>query len=267
MFPLKTATFPANAADLQARLNESLREVFNLSRDPVELNDAAYPHLSEMRVSLDGAELAGRPPAPPRVSGQAVAALTVDSFSATGSRVSVGPAAVDFALQAKALELHRANDEQGNVVLLLQNAAEGQIEISTSTSGLQALIAEVASAEAGKHGVSVDNVQLSLRSSGPRSLAAEVRLRGRKLFMSAALRITGQLDIDHELNARLSGLDCTGEGAIASIACGFLKPELQKMEGRVFPMMSLPLGQVRLRDVRIVTGERLSVSAEFGSAP
>jgi hypothetical protein len=29
--------------------------------------------------------------------------------------------------------------------------------------------------------------------------------------------------------------------------------------------MSLPLGEVRLRDVRLAVGERLSVTAEFGS--
>ena len=85
--------------------------------------------------------------------------------------------------------------------------------------------------------------------------------------MSAALRIIGQLDLDEKLNAKISGLDCTGEGAIASVACGVLKPHLQKIDGREFPLMSLPLGEVRLRDVRIAVGDKLSVTAEFGSAP
>jgi hypothetical protein len=266
MFPLNTAIFPADAAQLAARLNGSLRDVFRLRTDPVTLRELSYPHLAEMNVALDGAKLEGRPPAPPRVSGESVPALSVDSFIASGSRVSVGPAAVDFSLRAKGLNLHRAQDRQGNIVLLLHNAAEGRIEISTSVADLEALIAEVASAEAGKHGVSIDKVQLSLASSGPRSLAAEVRLRGRKLFISASLRITGRVDLDDDLNATLSGLDCTGEGAIASVACGFLKPQLQKLDRRVFPLMSLPLGEVRLRDVRIAAGENLSVTAEFGSA-
>ena len=77
--------------------------------------------------------------------------------------------------------------------------------------------------------------------------------------MSAALRITGAVDLDDELNARISELDCTGDGAIASVACGILKPQLQQLNGRVFPLMSLPLGEVRLRDVRIMAGEKLSV--------
>jgi hypothetical protein len=84
--------------------------------------------------------------------------------------------------------------------------------------------------------------------------------------MSAALRITGQLDLDEKLTAKISGLDCTGDGAIASIACGVLKPHLQKIDGREFPLMSLPLGEVRLRAVQISVEDKLIVTAEFGSA-
>jgi hypothetical protein len=91
-------------------------------------------------------------------------------------------------------------------------------------------------------------------------------LRAKKLFLSTSLRITGQLDLDEELNARISGLDCTGDGAIASVACGVLKPHLQKLERREFPLMSLPMGEVRLRDVRIAVGDKLSITADFGAA-
>jgi hypothetical protein len=266
MFPLKTNTLPDSAADLARQLNESLRGLFQLANDPVTIQEVSYPHLARLEVCLDGAQLAGSPPPVPSVGTERSPALTVDSFRANGSPVAVGPAKVDFALEAKKLQLHRASDAQGNVVLVLHNAADGRIEVSASPSDIEALIAEVARTEAGKHGVSIDNVQLALRSNSPRSLAAEVRLRAKKLFLSTTLRITGQVDLDQALNAKLSGLDCTGEGAMASLACGVLKPHLEKMNGREFPLMSLPLGEVRLRDVRIVAGDKLSVSAEFGSA-
>jgi hypothetical protein len=149
---------------------------------------------------------------------------------------------------------------------MLHSAADGRIEVSASAADLEALIAEVAKTEAAKHGVGIDNVQLSLRSNSPRSLAAEVRLRAKKLFLSTSLRITGQVDLDEELNAKISGLDCTGEGAMGGIACGILKPHLEKINGRKFSLMSLPLGDVRLRDVRIAAGTKLSITAEFGSA-
>jgi hypothetical protein len=189
----------------------------------------------------------------------------IDSFRVTASPFSVGPASVDFQLNAQGVALHRAHDRNGQLLLLLHNAADGRVEISLPVSDLEALIAEVAKAEAGRHGVNIDSVQLTLRARDARSLAAEVRLRAKKLFVSASIRITGQLDLDGQLNAKISGLDCSGEGAIASVACGVLKPHLQKLDGREFSLMSLPLGEVRLRDVRIAVEDRLSVTAEFGT--
>jgi hypothetical protein len=220
----------------------------------------------ELNVSLDGAELRGQPPAIPSLSNDPTPALDLDSLKIDAAGLSIGPAAIDLSLSATAVSLDQARNSQGNVLLLLHNAANGHIEISTSPSDLEALIAEVAKTEAAKHGVTIDGVQLILRSKSSRSLAAEVRLRAKKLFLSASMKITGQLDLDEELNARVSGLDCTGDGAIASVACGVLKPHLQKIDGREFPLMSLPLGEVRLRDVQVAVGDKLSVTAEFGSA-
>jgi hypothetical protein len=266
MFPLQTANFPSNSADLARLLNKSLRDLFDLARDPVEVRDVSYPHLAELIVCLDGAQLRGQPPSMPSLAGKPVSALTVDSFRASGTGISVGPAAIDFLLKAQNFDLHRAPDADGNVVLVPQKAAHGRIAVSASPSDLEMLIAEVAKAEAGKHGVTIDSVQLSLRSNSPRSLAAEVRFRAKKLFLGASIRITGQVDLDEALNAKISGLDCIGDGALAGIACGVLRPHLQKLDGRDFPLMSLPLGEIRLRDVRIAAGDKLSVTAEFGSA-
>lgn len=265
MFPLKTAHFPSNAADLARLLNKSLRDVFSLSQDSVELRDLTYPHLADLFVALDGAQLRGQPPSIASLAGGPVPALTVDSFRASGRGMSVGPAAIDFLLEAQDLALNRAPDREGDIVLVPHKAGRGRIEVSVSPSDVEALIAEVAKSEAGKHGVTIDSVQLSLRSNNPRSLAAEVRLRAKKLFLSASIRITGQVDLDDALSAKVSGLDCTGDGALAGIACGVLKPQLQKLNGREFPLMSLPLGEIRLRDVRIAAGDKLSVTAELGS--
>src|SRR5205085_4165977 len=177
MFPLNTDIFPATAAELERLLNESLHHLFDLARQPVELREKAYPHLDSLSISLDGAGVRQRPPAIPSLNTKPMPALTVDSFRAGGSGMSVGPAAIDFGLDARVLQLHQATDRQGHIVLLLQNAAEGHVHISAALSDLEALIAEVVKSEAGKHGVNVDNVRLSLRSRSPRSLATEVRLR------------------------------------------------------------------------------------------
>src|SRR2546423_1487320 len=124
MFPLNTDTFPASAAELKRLLNESLHQLFNLARDPVELREKSYPHLDSLSISLDGAEVRPRPPAIPSLRSEPAPALTVDSFRAAGAAMNVGPASIDFALDARGLQLHHATDRQGHIVLLLQNAAE-----------------------------------------------------------------------------------------------------------------------------------------------
>lgn len=264
MLLLKTAIFPSSSAELTQLLNESLRQTFIVNADPVSVHEATYPHLQELCICLDGARLRDNPPRPSSVSGTATPALEVDRFTLNASALSLGPATVDASLSARSVQFAQARNGDDEVVLSIENAADGRIEISASPSDFEALIAKVAKSEAGKHGVTIDSVQLKLQSKSSHSLGAEVRLRARKLFLTASIQITGQLELDEELNARISGLDCTGDGAIATLACGVLKPHLQKLDGREFPLMSLPLGEIRLRDVQVAVRDKLSITAEFG---
>jgi hypothetical protein len=266
MLSLHTAIFPSSAAELTRLLNDSLRQIFYVDADPVTIRDDSYPHLTELSISLDGARLRDNPPRSSPVAAATTPALQVDQLKLNVTMLSLGPAVLDASLFARAVEFAQARNGDGEIVLSIENAAEGKIEISASPSDLEALIAKVAKSEAAKHGFTIDSVQVKLRSKSARSLAAEVRLRARKLFLTASIRITGQLDLDKELNATISGLDCSGGGAIAALACGVLKPHLQKLDGREFPLMSLPLGEIRLRDVQLTVRDKVSVTAEFGFA-
>ena len=64
------------------------------------------------------------------------------------------------------------------------------------------------------------------------------------------------------VNRSISSAGDTGP----EVACGILQPYLQKADGREFPLMSLPLGEIQLRDVRVAVSDKLSVTAEFGGA-
>jgi hypothetical protein len=266
MFPLYTATFPSSASDLERLLNHSLQRIFSVEAEPVSIRDASYPHLEEIRVSLDGARLRSNPPRTPSVSDKISTALQVDRLSLSALALSVGPATIDLSLTARTVNFAEGRDSDEQVVLSLENAADGKMELSIAQTDLEALIAKLAQNQASKQGITIDGVQLKLRQESAHSLAAEVHLRARKLFLSASIRVTGQLDLDDQLNLRISDLNCTGDGGTATLACGILKPYFQKIDGREFPLMSLPLGEIRLRDVRLTVGGKLFVTAEFGSA-
>jgi hypothetical protein len=265
MFPLYTATFPSSAADLEKQLNRSLERIFSVEADPVSVRDASYPHLEEIRVSLDGARLRPEPPRPPITAGEISSALEIDQLTVNASPLALGSVALNLSISAREVELGQGKDANGQIVLSPESAADGNIEISLRKTDLEALVAKLAKNQAGKQGITIDGVQLTLRQENVHSLAVELRLRARKLFLSAALRVTGQLDLDDQLNLKVSHLKCAGDGGMATLACGILKPYLQRIDGREFPLMSLQLGKVHLRDVRLTVGDNLAITAEFGS--
>ena len=127
------------------------------------------------------------------------------------------------------------------------------------------MIAELAKGEAAKQGVAVESVALNVKQHGARSIAAEVRLRARKLFLSATLQIDGELDIDERFNATISGLKCTGSGALGTLACGVLGPHLERLNQRSFSLLALPLGEIQIREIQLTAGETIAVNATFQS--
>lgn len=265
MFPLYSKSFPADAIALASVLNDSLKRAFSGAANPVSVRDDAYPKLAEIRITLDGAELRANPPRPPVVSGSGKPALHLAELHIHGNELSIGPGIADLRLGARDVRLNQVSDAKGDIVLVLQSAADGEVEISAAKDQVENAIATVAKAEARAHGVMIDQVQLNVRPRGERSIDGEVQLRAKKLFFSTVIRIAGKLDLDEELNAKVSGLTCSGDGAIGALACGVLAPHLEKLNGRSFPLMALPLGEVRLRDVRLAASDKISVTAEFGA--
>jgi hypothetical protein len=266
MFPLYTAKFPSSAADLKSELDRSLKCIFTVEAAPVSLRDASYPHLAEIHFSLDGARLRENRPQSPVISSETSHALAIDQLTLGASPLSLGPARMNLSISAHQVQLGQGKDTNGQIVLSLESAADGEIEISMRKTDLEALVAKLAENQAGKQGITIDGVRLTLRQESGHSLAAEIHLRARKLFLTTSLRVTGQLDLDDQLNLKISRLNCTGDGGMATLACSILKPYLQKIEGREFPLMSLQLGKVHLHDVRLAVGDDLTVTAEFGSA-
>jgi hypothetical protein len=265
MFPLRTKTLPTTAPALAAALDEGVRTILVASGDLVRVRDKAYPELEEIAISLDGATLRTDAPRPHQGGSESKPALQVDRLTISGERVSAGPATVDLSLKAERVRLNQRTDRAGDITLELQRAESGSVQVAIARDNLEAAIREVATAEAAKHGVNVDSVRLNLTAQSSRSIRAQVQFRARKLFLSASITITGQLDVDDQMQAKISGLSCNGDGAIASLACGVLSPQLAKFDGRSFSLLALPLGEIRLHNIAITVDDSLTVTAKFGA--
>lgn len=267
MFPLPSQNFPPDAEALRGALEESLRRVVRPAGPMVAVEDKSYPALAAIRVTLDRANAGERPPprpAPP--VGPVEPALRVEHFEVSGRPILVQGAKVELSCTARDVQLGQGRDQDGNVLLVLQDAAEGKVEIGLALADLEALVLAGAKAEAAKQGVTVESVRIELRARTERALEVVVRVHAKKLFLSAAVRISGSVAIDEQLNARLAGLECAGEGTLGTLACGFIAPHLQRFDGREFSLLALPLGEVKLRDVQIAAGRELRVTAQFGRA-
>ncbi len=268
MFSLQTQSLPSDADTLREELEKSLRSFLRPATGPmVTVEEKSFPELAAVRVSLDHAQAGDRPP-PPRSQpvGPIEPALRVDHFEISGKPVRLRGAAIHLSCTARAVRIGQGRDPQGNVLLLLQEAADGAVEVSIARADLEALLLSGAQAAAAPQGVMVESVQLELEARTERLLDMVVKVRAKKSFLTASVKIKGRLEIDDQLVARLSGLRCDGDGALGNLACSALGPQLQRFDGREFSLLALPLGEVKLRDVAISAGAELRVTGRFGSA-
>ena len=149
MFPLPGKTFPPDPEALRAALEESLRRVVTPAGPMVTVEEKNYPELAAIRVSLDGANAGERPPpraAPP--IGTVEPALQVEHFEINGRPMLVQRAKVDLSCTARDVQLGQGRDKDGNVLLLLQDAADGRLEVAVAMAELEALVLAGAKAEA-----------------------------------------------------------------------------------------------------------------------
>ncbi len=268
MFPLQTSSFPPDAAALREALEQSLSKLLRPADGAmVTVEDKNYPELAAIRMSLDGAETGDRPPVRPTAPVGAIEpGLQVADLAINARPLLIQQARVELSCTAHEVRLGQGRDKAGNVLLLLQDATDGQIEVAIALADLEALVLAAVRTEADKQGVTVESVRIELTARSERALDVVVHVRAKKLFLTASVRIIGSGTIDEQLNARLAGLQCDSEGTLGTLACGFIAPHLARFDGREVSLLALPLGEVKLRDVRIAAGRELRVTAQFGHA-
>jgi hypothetical protein len=264
MLPLLSDRLPTNGDDLAQLLEQSLRRLVDTQNDIVAVREEAFPEIRELRINLDGARLRTDGPRPSSVSGETTLAFRVESFELSARGLSVEDMPLDLRIHANNVQLHQGRDRDRQLVLVLHAADSGRIDVSAAKADLEKLIRAIAKREADKQGVSIEDLKLSLSTVKPRAIEGIVQLRARKLFLRGVIRIAAKLEVDEKLTAKMSGVTCTGDGAVGAMACNLLRPHLQRLDGRHLNLAALPLGEISLRDIEIAAGEKLGITAQFG---
>ena len=267
MLPLHRKQFPSSKDELAQALNEALRRLAPKSNPLCDVRSRVFPYIDEIAINLDREQFDSLPPATSRaVGGETKPAFDAAVVTLSARNISVHGVPMDVRMEAYDVVFHKGEDANGEAVLLLQKARDGHIVISAAQLALEEAMTRIGGREARRHGIAIEQVRLSMRARGRRSLCADIRVQARKLLFRTSIEIYGQLDIDDDFVAKISQLKCKGDGAIGSLACNALEPYLQQLNGKTFSLKSLPLGEIQLRDIHIAVADTVALTIDFGSA-
>jgi hypothetical protein len=269
MFPLSGKKFPTSAEELDEAITTALTGVFEVDGDEADIvviEGGKFPSLKTVTIDLDNATVsASKPPPKPIGTGKRQPGPTVDKLELTASPIRYEQAKLNLKVTASGLQFDFDRDKKGNPLLVLTDAKGGKVDARISKDDIEALLTEAAGVAAKQQGIKIQDLELDLKKAGPRAVAADVRITAKKLMMTGTIHITGRLDIDDELNATVSELDCEGEGMIGTAAAGIVKKKLKPYDGVTVPLMAFSLGDVALRDLKIDLKKDLHVTAAFGA--
>lgn len=269
MFPLAGKKFPADAEELQQSIHDALAQVFTLPAKAggVSISGGTFPTIKSVKIDLDDAAVtAEKPPPKPLGTGKRAPGPKVEKLEVSGQPIRYEQAKLNLKLSAAGVQFDFDRDRRGHPVLVLTDARSGKVDARITKKDLEALVTEAATLAARQQGVTVQDLDLKLESTGKRSVVADVRVKARKMMMSGVVHITGRLDIDDQLNATLSDLSVSGEGIVGNTAAGFLQNKVRQYNGTSIPLMAFSLGEVALRDLKIDVKKDLHVTAAFGTA-
>jgi hypothetical protein len=262
MFPIGS-TLPHDKTTLHAGLAHGLGQL-GLGGDAVEI-EGEFPQFAAIRVNLTNARF-HRGLAFARAAGATQSLCFARAMEMQGSPALVESIPVELQIRAQDVVVGVAETgADSSKVLVIDRAAQGTIDLSVRRDELEKALLEAGRAAAKEKGAEVQSVELRLQSEAPRALAVRALIAAKAMFFTTTVTISGCLEIDDQLNARLRDLHCEGDGMIGKMAAGALRSQFQKLENR-----SIPLGQavagLSLRDVRLEGGEQLRVHAVFGAA-
>ena len=265
MISLGRKDFPSPHAELAEALDDALHRFVEKPGQIVELRSRVFPYVDEVAINLDSAMIDSAPP-PAKAEGETALAFEAAVVTVSGRKASVRGVPLDLRMEIRDVVFDKGFDVNGDAVLILRNAREGQLVISASQLELEAAIIRLGGEKARLWGVELERVRLAMRARGRRSLGADIQIWAKKFFARAKIDIYAQLDVTSEFVAKISQLKCKGDGKLGSFACATLQPLFQRVLEKSFSLKSIPLREVQLRDVHVAVADTVELTVDFGSA-
>jgi hypothetical protein len=263
MLPLAAGAFPTTAAELSHAIERGLA-AHGVTARRVRVEGDAIRALREVGVDLTGGRLA-RDFRVVTSASESLSEVGVQRLEIRGTPVMFENTPLELRIDADHARMGFAGSPQDGA-LLLTNAQNGTVSVSITHAALESLLHALASSAAGKQGVEIKRTRVEFTARGPRALSFCATVTAKVFVMSADLSISGDVDIDDQLNARLSHLALGGDPMITKLAGTFIRPYLEKLDGRVVPLLAFSPGEMKLRDVELAVHDGLEVRAGFGGS-
>jgi len=265
MIPLGRKDFPSPKDDLAQALDAALHRFAQKSGRIIDLRSRVFPLVDEIRINLDGAKFDSPPPLA-KVDGETALAFETAVVTVIGRNISVRGVRLDLRMEMRDVVFDKGTDANGDAVLVLHRAREGQLVVSAAQLDLEEAIGRIAGERARLYGIELERVRLAMRARSRRSLAADIQIWAKKFFTRAKIDIYAQLDISNDFVVKISEIKCKGDGKLGSFACATLQPFFTRTTEKFFPLKSIPLGQIQLRDIHVAVADTVELTIDFGSA-
>lgn len=268
MIVLNTPT-PSSTAELVQTLRTLLAGLITVTDHTVSAK-GAFPALSRLTLDVTGAAPLPHPAANfIQPTGHEVGAFTADEFSLVGRPFGRPDRLLDLQVTARQVRGAFMDTGNGQIALKLAGASDGKLRATVRKQVLETTFLAEANKAAKTHGVDIREIHSTFTTlpADPRRLSADIVLKAKKGFLPAAtIRIRGMVNIDAQLTANLSGLSVEGEGIVGGVAASFIRPKLASLNGSAHSLLSLPLDDLVLTDVRLATPpDQLCIEADFAA--
>ena len=210
MLPLAATAFPDSPQALRTAILGGFRE-YGIEAREVVVEGADFPKIGLLRIDLTGAKATRelRIPHPGPLQGGKIEAERVE-IDARPLFLETMPVRIEIRAEKAAFPLSAQAEGGAGSLVALQQAGEGRLEMEIRKADLEELLQSVAMAAAAERGVEIKETHLELTSRGKRALTFRAEVIAKMFLMKAPVSLTGDLDLDDDLNLRISQLTLEG---------------------------------------------------------
>ena len=271
IFPMAQAPTPGEPQSLERAMTDGWRSrmIVPQGANLVEIEGGNhYRSLDSMLIDLSNVAIDyDRDQKKLRPKGHVRDSLRVANFEFVANPLVLEKSKMLINMSVSDAKLDLRQDRRGRPMLTLTDARDGRLTLDVPREDLDALLFYAARKMAGKYGVGIDRTRLKFDVVEDRSIRADLKIDTRFGFLPAGLRFKARVDIDDNLNGRITRLSCEGDQILGPLISAIVDPALKHYEGKTRPLVGFEWGDMKLRDVTMRSDDGFHLEATFGTVP